>query len=208
MSSVPASPLHPAVLPTMIRTTLDALPVNPDATEEETALQRETALIDLRHLAPMDPAQARLAARIVTAHYMSMECMRRAARPGLPDSLIMRLQGRSVALDRVRTEAQRQFDKLKAAARAEAATATPAPQPPASKPPAQHALPANPSSPQGQLVRKDPLQREKPKQPAAAALSSQEEKALVQQLMNDLLDRSSVSIAALTAGQKEMPDAA
>ncbi|MBV9248827.1 MAG: hypothetical protein JO227_06220 [Acetobacteraceae bacterium] len=206
--SLASSPLHPAVLATMLRTTLDAIPISPDVTAAEKATQFEAALKDIEHLAPADPTQARLAARIVSAHYAAQECLRRAARPDLPDSVMMRLQGKAAALDRMGRAAQRQLDKLKAAQPIQQATPASAP---AAERPAMSPVPhtARPKSPPPQPVRKDPMHREEATTPATTApLSAEEEQALLQRAMNDLFDRSSTAVATLMAGLAELPDAA
>ncbi|MBV9249096.1 MAG: hypothetical protein JO227_07640, partial [Acetobacteraceae bacterium] len=101
MSTQPAaSPLRADTLGIMFRTTLEALPMPPKATDLEKAARRKAAMIDLEHLAPSDPTQARLAARSISAHYMAMECMRRSIDPDLPQSLVLRFQSKAVTLGR------------------------------------------------------------------------------------------------------------
>jgi hypothetical protein len=105
MTPQPATAAHlildPATLDAMRNATIGALPPRPNASEAETASQREGALAFLTALRPADLMQATLATRIVATHYAAMECFRRAARDDLPIALHLRMVGKAVALCRL-----------------------------------------------------------------------------------------------------------
>ena len=79
-SAIPSQPakLDPAILADMLRATIAALPVDPDASPEATDAHRQAALIAVTSLRPRDAMEAMLAVRIVSAHHAAMECFRRA----------------------------------------------------------------------------------------------------------------------------------
>ena len=69
----PSSQLDPATLAAMVRTTLDALPVSPDASADDIAAQRQAALRAIAAFAPRDPVEAMLAACATGTDHAIME---------------------------------------------------------------------------------------------------------------------------------------
>ncbi len=106
-TETPTLPHGPATRAAMRSATLDALPSRPGASDSEKADQRDGALEILAALAPRDPLQAVLAARIVGAHYLAMDYFRRAARDDLPIDLHHRTVAKAVALCRIIDRAMR-----------------------------------------------------------------------------------------------------
>jgi hypothetical protein len=137
----------------MINSTLDTLEFDPQASEEDRDIQRQAAVEALIALDPRDANQANLAAHAVVAHHSAMACFRRAAQPGLPDNVAMRILGRALAFSRLAERMQTALHRAKGGGRmrarsiptdeAPAATvATPAPVPvPAAEAPARPATP-------------------------------------------------------------------
>jgi hypothetical protein len=109
-----ATQLDPATLATLVRTTLDALPVNPDWSAEDIAARREAALLAIAALGPRDPIEAMLAARAIVTHYAVMECFRRAVQPDIEDVLAMRLRNNAIALSRLFTTTLRELEQMQA----------------------------------------------------------------------------------------------
>lgn len=99
----------------MVRSTLASLPLDPDAPEEDTAADLNAAVCALRSLRPRDPAEAMLAARIVSAHHAAMECFRRAAQPGISDITALRLHNKAISLANLAMRTQRELQKCQAA---------------------------------------------------------------------------------------------
>jgi hypothetical protein len=99
----------------MVRSTLASLPLDPDAPEEDTAADLNAAVCALRSLRPRDPAEAMLAARIVSAHHAAMECFRRAAQPGISDITALRLHNKAISLASLAMRTQRELQKCQAA---------------------------------------------------------------------------------------------
>ena len=114
----PAPPITPilAILTTMLRTTLNALPVNPDATAEETAALRQMVEYALTELEPNTPIQAMLASRIISADFAVMECFRRSMLPDLPHNHVARYQANVVRLSRLADATRRELRMLQPAA--------------------------------------------------------------------------------------------
>ncbi len=110
----PASQLDPATLATLVRTTLDALPVNPDWSAEDIAARREAALLAVAALGPRDPVEAMLAARVVALHHAVMESLRRAVLPEAEDTMVIRLRGSAIALSRLFDATLRELEQMQA----------------------------------------------------------------------------------------------
>ena len=109
-----ATQLDPATLAALVRTTLDALPVNPDWSADEIAARREAALLAIAALGPRDPIEAMLAARATVTHYAVMECFRRAVQPDIEDAMAMRLRNNAIALSRLFTTTLRELEQIQA----------------------------------------------------------------------------------------------
>jgi hypothetical protein len=100
-TQTPALALDPDTLATLLRTTVDALPLHPSASADEATTQRHAAFIAITTLRPRDPMEAFLAARIVAVHYHVMANLRSATQPDLPAGLQLRFQGRAIALSKL-----------------------------------------------------------------------------------------------------------
>jgi hypothetical protein len=100
-TQTPALALDPDTLATLLRTTVDALPLRPSATADEATTHRHAAFIAITTLRPRDPMEAFLAARIVAVHYHVMANLRSATQPDLPAGLQLRFQGRAIALSKL-----------------------------------------------------------------------------------------------------------
>ena len=100
-------PLDPATFNTMLRSTIEALPHSPHATDQARTEQREAAFLAIAALHPRDPLEAMLAARIVALHYHAMYNLACAIQPNVPGDLQLRCQGRAESLGR-------QSDKMRA----------------------------------------------------------------------------------------------
>ncbi len=143
--SEPTTPLDLATLNTLLRSTLDALPHHKLATPEEIAQTRDAAILLVAALAPRDPTEAALAGRYVAAHHAMMEAFRCAAQPDLSAALVLRFQGKAVALSRVVTLTLRELEQRqqRPARPKAAAPALPDPRP---QPAPQAAPPARPQT--------------------------------------------------------------
>ncbi len=106
--------LDPATFADMLRATVAALPIDPDASSENQDAQREAALLAVMALCPRDPMEAMLAARIVSAHHAAMECFRRAARHDIDDNAALRLQGKAISLANLALRTLRELRKCQA----------------------------------------------------------------------------------------------
>jgi hypothetical protein len=113
-SQNPALSLEPATLTAMLRTTIDTLPHHPDAPEAEQAIQRQAAFEIIAALRPRDALEAMLAARLVAAHYHAMDAFRCAAQRDLPFNLLLRYQGKAIALSRLMTTTLRDLNRRQA----------------------------------------------------------------------------------------------
>ena len=139
--------LDPATLADMLRATVAALPIDPDASADDLDAQRQAALLAVMALCPRDPMEAMLAARIVSAHHAAMECFRRAARHDIDDNAALRLQGKAISLANLAMRTLRELRKCQAEPAAypvvELPQADPEPpianNPPAAPPPAPDA---------------------------------------------------------------------
>jgi hypothetical protein len=100
-TQTPALALDPDTLATLLRTTVDALPLHPSASADEATTHRHAAFIAITTLRPRDPMEAFLAARIVAVHYHVMANLRSATQPDLPAGLQLRFQGRAIALSKL-----------------------------------------------------------------------------------------------------------
>ena len=168
-TQTPSPSLIPATLAAMQRTTIEALPPRPGASDAEKADQRDGALEFLAALFPRDPVQAMLAAHIVGAHYMAMEYLRRAARHDMPMDLHLRTVGKAVALCRLITRSLDDLLRRQGIPMSRPA-ARPAPQPAAHPQPAPNAAqpttPTQPPIPEGRHERR---RRERAERHHAAA---------------------------------------
>jgi hypothetical protein len=116
MSDTPQiSCLDLASLNAIVRTTIDALPVNPDATPEERADLRRAVLLAIAELGPSNRWEAMFAAQATTAHYAMMEAFRRAALPDLPNAEVIRLHGTALSLARQSMVSLRELRQVQAA---------------------------------------------------------------------------------------------
>ncbi len=132
--------LDPATIADMLRATVAALPLDPDASPEELDTQRQAALLAVMALSPRDPMEAMLAVRIVSAHHAAMECFRRAARHDIDDNAALRLHGKAISLANLAMRTLRELRKCQAAPAAWPAAELPqaAAEPPqAAEPPAE-----------------------------------------------------------------------
>jgi len=168
-TQTPTPSLDPATLAAMHSATLGALP-RPGATDAEKADQRDGALAFLAALAPRDPVQAMLAARVVGAHFMAMEYFRRAARDELPIEVNLRTVGKAVALCRLIERTMRDLAQRQGIPVLRPATARPASLPAARPLPApeaaQASTPSQPPAPEGRHERR---RRERAERHLAAA---------------------------------------
>lgn len=98
-SQPPALPT--ATLNAMICTTMDTLPHHPRATQDEVTTRREAAYLVIEALRPRDPLESMLATRVVATHYHAMHNLGCATQRDLPIDLLLRFQGRAVALSRL-----------------------------------------------------------------------------------------------------------
>jgi hypothetical protein len=110
----PALSLESATLTAMLRTTIDTLPHHPDAPEAEQAIHRQAAFEIIAALRPRDALEALLAARLVAAHYHAMDAFRCAAQRDLPINLLLRYQGKAIALSRLMTTTLRDLNRRQA----------------------------------------------------------------------------------------------
>jgi hypothetical protein len=85
----------------MLTSTIDSLDADPAASAEDHEIQHQAAVEALEALKPRDANEANLAAQAVVAHHVAMACFRRAAQPGLPDTVVMRILGRALAFSRL-----------------------------------------------------------------------------------------------------------
>jgi hypothetical protein len=99
----------------LVTSTLDSLSVSPLRTEADREVRHQAALEALAVLQPRNAAEAMLAAQAVSAHHASMDCFHRAAAPGVPDNLAMRILGRALALSRMALQMNRALTSSKAA---------------------------------------------------------------------------------------------
>ncbi len=106
--------LDPATLADMLRATVAALPIDPDASADDLDAQRQAAQLAVMALCPRDPMEAMLAARIVSAHHAAMECFRRAARHDIDDNAALRLQGKAISLANLAMRTLRELRKCQA----------------------------------------------------------------------------------------------
>jgi hypothetical protein len=189
----PSSQLDPATLAAMVRTTLDALPVSPDASAEDIAAQQQAALHAIAAFAPRDPVEAMLAARATVTHHAIMECFRRAMLPDVEDALAIRLRSNALALSRLFTTTLRELEQMQARpARTVPATSdTTAPN--RDQPSAQ----TTPATSQAQVapVTKPPAAPH----PAILAPASAND-PLHAKIMAELIERTYTSAAATSAG--------
>jgi hypothetical protein len=107
--------LPEATIHTMLRETLSAIPRDPNMNDEDRALLKEAVALTLATLAPRDPAEAMLAQRIVVAHHCAMECLRRAAEPGVSNAEMLRLHARHVAESNLSARLHRELRQLQGA---------------------------------------------------------------------------------------------
>ena len=131
--------LDPATIADMLRATVAALPLDPDASPEELDTQRQAALLAVMALCPRDPMEAMLTVRIVSAHHAAMECFRRAARHDIDDNAALRLHGKAISLANLALRTLRELRKCQAAPVAWPAAESPqaaaeSPRPPQSRP--------------------------------------------------------------------------
>jgi hypothetical protein len=139
--------LDPAILADMLRATVAALPVDPDASADDLDAQRQAALLAVMALCPRDSMEAMLAARIVSAHHAAMECFRRAARHDIDDNAALRLQGKAISLANLAQRTLRELRKCQAEPPAYPVVDLPqaASEPPAAIEPAVSRPPAHPA---------------------------------------------------------------
>jgi hypothetical protein len=205
-SQHPTLSLAPATLTAMLRTTIDTLPHHPDAPEAEQAVQRRAAFEVIAALRPRDALEALLAARVVAAHYHTMDAFRCAAQRDLPINLLLRYQGKAIALSRLMTTTLRDLDKRQAG---------PALQPEAlpAEVPAARARPAQPTAPVVTPPSPPPVRVEaKPAivataqagQPAPAArangpIQAGLSDAMRQHILNEIAARAAASSTAIAA---------
>lgn len=144
-------PLDPAILATLLQTTLDALPLHPAATQDEIAAIREAAVHAVTTLHPRDPMEAILAARIVATHLAAMDCLRCASQPGLPLALKLRCLGKFATLARLADATRQALAQAQARPALQPATVPAtilAPRPQPAPVAAEPARPAPPQPPQ------------------------------------------------------------
>jgi hypothetical protein len=94
----------------MAASVLAGLPKDPHGTPEDHQIQRDAALAALATLAPNDPVETLMGARIVASHHYAMDCFRRAAQPEVPDTLSLKLQTKALALSRLSWDMQRALE--------------------------------------------------------------------------------------------------
>jgi hypothetical protein len=180
MTDISQTPsLDLASLNATVRTTIDALPVNPDTAPEERNDLRQAVLLAIADLGPTNLWEAMFAAQATTAHYAMMEAFRRAALPDLPDAMVIRLHGTALSLARLATASLRELRQAQATTatrsaasqfQAEAARCAD-PTPPAatasSVPPEPG--PTEPGAPEPEAAcRNDPIASQRPAAPTAA----------------------------------------
>ena len=157
---------------------LGALTLDPARSVEDLKTERQAATAMLASLHPADAVQAALAARAVAMHHAAMECLRRAAQPEVPSSVLSKLLATSMALSRMsiqlmkalaqrQTEASRAHRAVPAKPAATVQASTAAANPGAGKAPAAGAQ-DRPQAP----AERSPL----PTAPAASAAGAQQPK--------------------------------
>jgi hypothetical protein len=102
-------PLDPATADQTLATIFGALRHDPEDTPAQHQSQRTAGVALIEALRPRDPIEATCATRAAAAHYASIECFRRAMLPDMPDGLILRWQGKAVALSRMNMELMREL---------------------------------------------------------------------------------------------------
>jgi len=165
----PALALDPDTLAALLRTTVDALPLDPGATAEEATTLRRAARNAIAMLRPRDPIEAYLAVRIVTLHHHASENLRRATETDLPAALQLRYQGRAHGLNKLMDATLLELrDRQTAAALRPAALPAALPAPRAQ--PAPEAAPAStPPQPRSVEGRHERRRRERAERHLAAA---------------------------------------
>lgn len=176
--------LHEATIHTMVRTALMAIPIDPNATDEDKAHLKEDVVLALTMLGPRDSAEAMLAVRAVIAHHASVELLRRAFHTDVTPTEADRLCARHTAMSNLATRLQRELQRLHAtrpmarpAPKAEPASqAQPAPSaapaPTAEAPPITMPTPtrppqAHPTEPQASATHQAPAKTPPPDRLAA-----------------------------------------
>jgi hypothetical protein len=154
--------LEPATAKTMIDQVLDALPIKPDASDQDKAALQAAALFMLYELRPASPQQAALAACHVSSHFGAADFLKRAARAEVADLIAIRLRNAAAGMARLATSSRRELQEVQVAAAVQqrqaataAARAAAEPSPaaaPAGQPAAPPATPA-PAAPPAQPPR-------------------------------------------------------
>jgi len=202
-SQNPVLSLEPATLTAMLRTTIDTLPHHPDAPEAEQAIQRQAAFEIIAALHPRDALEALLASRLVAAHYHAMDAFRCAAQRDLPINLLLRYQGKAIALSRLMATTLRDLNRRQAGPALQP-EALPAPVPAARAQPAPSAAhtPAQPPPAEGRHERR---RRERAERHLVAVVQAAglgtgaHDHAMSQRLHAEVAARAAASTTALAA---------
>jgi hypothetical protein len=174
-----ANQLNPTALAQLIETMVGALPAG---SAEET---RTIVIAVIETMQPRDIVEAMFVARMIAAHYASMDGYRRALQPGIGDAEAVRLRNSAIAAGRSSDVALRSLEKRRAAteqpshSRAATETASPVPstrgrQPSAviapTDPPRPHEVPPDESGKPIALLNGDDKHRATGDTPGDAAL--------------------------------------
>ena len=183
-SPIPSQPakLDPVILADMLRATIAALPVDPNASPEATDAHRQAALVAVTSLRPRDAMEAMLAVRIVSAHHAAMECFRRAAQPDIDDNAALRLRGKAVSLANMATRTLLELQKCQAAA-----PAYPVPEQPAATIEKRPAEPAGAAQPVPMVTNQQHGSRRSSSAPPAVDIPSPRADAPRTRVLNDAM---------------------
>jgi hypothetical protein len=168
--SVPTPPpFNPAITDAALATIFGAQPHDPDREPTQPQAPHEDGLALIAVLRPRDPLENAYAIRAAAAHYGSVECLRRAMLPDVPDNAAIRWHGRALALSRMNTDMVRHLQQRQADL---AHTPAPPVVQPATPPPATPPTAAGQttSAPPKSAGRQDPMPSERaPPAPPATA---------------------------------------
>jgi hypothetical protein len=214
----PNLPLDPATLRSMLRSTIDAVPHDPDASVEELTNLRDAAFTVIAALRPRDPLEALFAARCVVAHYQLMDNFRCAAQRNLPPSLVLRYQGRAVELSRLMDGTMQDLRRRQAypalqptaepvqapspaaqPTQAEPAQAQPAQPPTPAATAVQPGAPTPPPAPALQPAASAPAPQQGQAPQANGSVQSDANAAMLQLMLTEIAARAATSIPALAA---------
>jgi hypothetical protein len=170
-AAAPRLPVHPAVTNETLAAIFGVQRPDPDRAPTQPPSRQEDSATMVAALCPRGPIETAYATRAVAAHYGSLECIRRAMLPDVPDIAAIRWHGRAVALSRMNTEMTRELEHCQAAA--PRAAPRPGPAMPAPAVPTQVAAARPDAALAARPVgRQNPMSSERPSPtPAAQAVT-------------------------------------